>query len=134
MRGLLLIALLASAIVLSFAPSAGAQADVACSDFPSQAAAQSYFFNNGGSPKNNVKALDKDGDGWVCEHNPPPYAPGFSRSQVDEPGSTPVLPQTGTGGHLNDTFIVPPIVLVLAVLALGATLTLGGSYVRRSAQ
>ena len=45
-----------------------------CADFPSQAAAQEYFDDNGGSPSNNYDALDGDGDGVVCESNPCPCA------------------------------------------------------------
>lgn len=42
--------------------------DKDCSDFPSQAAAQSYFDSQSGDPD----GLDSDGDGVACETNPCP--------------------------------------------------------------
>lgn len=48
------------------------QRDANCSDFSSQAAAQQYFVNNGGSPTNDPDGLDSDSDGVACESNPCP--------------------------------------------------------------
>jgi endonuclease YncB( thermonuclease family) len=53
-------------------PSAGAApasaADLDCSDFSTQAAAQSYFLSRGG-PSSDPDRLDGDGDGIACESN-----------------------------------------------------------------
>src|SRR4051794_26193248 len=46
--------------------------DKDCSDFGSQAAAQSYFLSHGG-PRRDPSNLDADGDGLACETNPAPY-------------------------------------------------------------
>jgi hypothetical protein len=51
-----------------------AAADLNCPDFASQAAAQKYFDDHGGSPTNNVDGLDGDHDGVACESNPCPCA------------------------------------------------------------
>ena len=64
---------LAIAVILVFASAgagqASAAADVNCSDFSSQAAAQQYFDDHGpGDPA----GLDGDGDGVACESNPCP--------------------------------------------------------------
>ena len=50
------------------AQSAG---DVNCSDFPNQAAAQSYFIRHGG-PSGDPAGLDGDRDGVACESLPCP--------------------------------------------------------------
>jgi hypothetical protein len=56
-------------ILLASSATAGA---VSCSDFASQAAAQSYFLSHGG-PSQDPAGLDPDRDGLACESNPPPY-------------------------------------------------------------
>lgn len=43
--------------------------DKNCDDFDSQAEAQRYFRDNGGSPTNNVDGLDANGNGVACENN-----------------------------------------------------------------
>lgn len=82
---------------LAFAVPASAgdpdRRDMDCSDFANQAAAQSYFDSNGGSPTNNFDSLDGDGDGVVCEASPCPCAaPGGG----GDPG--PVDPAPPAGG------------------------------------
>jgi endonuclease YncB( thermonuclease family) len=60
-------------------PRASAEADKDCSDFPSQAAAQAFFDEHGGSASNNFDDLDADHDGIACESDPCPCstaAPG----------------------------------------------------------
>ncbi len=148
MRRVFVALILATMLASAIAVPAAAQGDYDCSDFVSQAAAQKYFFDFGGSPTNNVDGLDADGDGWACERNQPPYFSGFSASQVDEGGapapvvpgtpSTPgtpvtVLPVSGSGGHLASVdFLMSPAVLLLSMIVLGATLVSGGLRVRRS--
>ena len=53
-------------------PSPAGAADRDCSDFGSQAAAQSFFLNNGG-PGRDRHGLDPDGDGVACEGKGAPY-------------------------------------------------------------
>lgn len=62
---------LAAVVAVVVASSASAR-DANCSDFASQAAAQTYFLNNGG-PSQDPDGLDADGDGLACESNPSPY-------------------------------------------------------------
>ena len=66
---------LVAAAVLAVAPSATAApvsaADLDCSDFATQAGAQSYFLALGG-PSSDPDRLDADGDGIACESNPCP--------------------------------------------------------------
>jgi len=47
--------------------TAAGAADVNCADFPSQAEAQTYFDNNGGTVDNNVAGLDANANGQACE-------------------------------------------------------------------
>jgi hypothetical protein len=56
-------------VLLASSATAGA---LNCSDFASQAAAQSYFLSHGG-PSQDPAGLDPDRDGLACESNPPPY-------------------------------------------------------------
>lgn len=70
----------ALALVLMLTPSASAgslatTAAVNCSDFSSQAAAQSYFVSLGG-PAVDPEGLDADGDGVACESLPCPCGSG----------------------------------------------------------
>lgn len=51
------------------------QRDQDCADFPTQAAAQSYFEQQGG-PASDPDLLDADGDGIACEANPCPCSTG----------------------------------------------------------
>ncbi len=65
-------------MALSFAPPVAADRD--CADFSSQAQAQAYFEDNGGSRRYNFDRLDADGDGFVCESLPSGGYSGSSRS------------------------------------------------------
>lgn len=49
-------------------------ADMDCADFPTQAAAQTYFVSLGG-PSSDPDLLDGDGDGVACETTPCPCSP-----------------------------------------------------------
>ncbi len=51
----------------------GAAATPGCPSFASQAAAQTYFIAQGGSPKHHVGGLDPDRDGVACEGLGAPY-------------------------------------------------------------
>ena len=53
-------------------PGTAAAGDRDCTDFNTQAEAQSYFDRMGGGPNNNVDRLDADGDGRACETLPCP--------------------------------------------------------------
>jgi hypothetical protein len=53
------------------APSRG------CPSFESQAAAQEFFLESGGSPRRDAGRLDRDRDGVACEGSPAPYE-GFA--------------------------------------------------------
>lgn len=63
-----------------------ARADLDCSDFATQAAAQRYFIVRGG-PRSDPDRLDADGDGVACESNPCPC------STATGPSSPPPGPQ-----------------------------------------
>lgn len=54
--------------VLLAVPVLAQDGDKNCDDFNSQAEAQQYFRDNGGSPTNNVDGLDRDNDGVACEN------------------------------------------------------------------
>jgi hypothetical protein len=71
MRRSYVAAALAVAVVVVIPASASGGA-VNCSDFASQAAAQTYFLNHGG-PAQDPAGLDADGDGLACEARPAPY-------------------------------------------------------------
>lgn len=95
---------------LSLAPSSVAAAtDMDCSDFATQAAAQTFFLGAGaGDPHR----LDADGDGVVCETNPCPCIgtgqPVPLVAQTTPPIPTPVptatpVPTPSPGTPTNDT-------------------------------
>ena len=67
MRKLLFLAAMCMLATLAWGATALAQADRDCKDFPSQAAAQSYFDANGGSAANNFDNLDANRNGMACE-------------------------------------------------------------------
>lgn len=62
---------LTGALLLTSAGSASATGDLDCSDFATQADAQSYFISKGG-PSYDPDRLDADGDGIACDSNPCP--------------------------------------------------------------
>ncbi len=71
MRGFLLLGgVLRALFGRTLLPGLANAADVDCSDFGSQASAQSFFLNHGGSPSNNVDGLDANHNGVACESNP----------------------------------------------------------------
>ncbi len=60
--------LIALALITLYAfPAAAQDADRNCPDFASQAEAQRYFEENGGSAMNNVDDLDRNKNGVACE-------------------------------------------------------------------
>jgi hypothetical protein len=67
----------AAAIGIWVTAADGAAPPSACSSFRSQAAAQEYFTERGGSPRQPVAGLDGDRDGVACEGLPGPYE-GFA--------------------------------------------------------
>jgi hypothetical protein len=76
MRLLLLLACGVGVILgLSLAPEHALATDYNCSDFATQAAAQSFFLANGG-PSSDPYGLDADHDGIACESNPCPCSTG----------------------------------------------------------
>jgi Excalibur calcium-binding domain len=74
---------------LEQARSAG---DVNCSDFPNQAAAQSYFIEHGG-PSSDPAGLDGDHDGVACQSLPCPC------SSATGGGGKPSQPHCRRPGH-----------------------------------
>ena len=74
-RNLLLLALGATALLLCLPLAAGSAASTrACGSFASQAGAQHYFVEQGGSPERGVGKLDPDRDGVACEGLSGPFA------------------------------------------------------------
>lgn len=108
----LALVVLVAAAVLAIAPSASAApvsaADLDCSDFATQAGAQSYFLSRGG-PSSDPDRLDADGDGIACESDPcpcsysttpapPPPADADSDGVPDSTDACPTQPaQTSNG-------------------------------------
>lgn len=66
------------------------EADKDCSDFSSQAAAQTFFLEHGGSASNNFDDLDADHDGVACESNPCPCGVLTTPAPTPAPTPTPV--------------------------------------------
>lgn len=93
---LVLLALLAGGLFVA-TPSIAAASDMDCADFPTQAAAQTFFLNAGpGDPHR----LDADGDRVVCESNPCPCIgaglPVPLVGQTTPPAPTPTPSDNGT--------------------------------------
>jgi hypothetical protein len=70
-------AALAGALVIVVPASGDAAATPGCPSFNNQAAAQTYFMEQGGSPSNGVGRLDPNGNGVACEGLDAPYQ-GFA--------------------------------------------------------
>jgi hypothetical protein len=88
------------ALVLLVLPAGGAAAPRKCGFFESQADAQTYFQQRGGSPRHGVGSLDPDGDGVACEELDAPYI-GFATVGYNRPrdffwGAL-AMPRTGEG-------------------------------------
>jgi endonuclease YncB( thermonuclease family) len=92
------LAVLVTAVVLALAPSAVAvpatAADLDCSDFATQASAQSYFLSRGG-PASDPDRLDADGDGIACESNPCPCSYSTTPTTPTPPAPPPPLDSDG---------------------------------------
>ena len=105
-----------------FAPSASAgvpavAADLDCSDFSTQAAAQNYFLSIGG-PSSDPDRLDGDNDGIACESNPCPC----SYSTTPTTPTTPTQPSPPTPSPATVTRVVDGDTVV-ARLADGREIT-----------
>jgi len=73
-RGQLSVVAALTAVVSFWAPAGGdAAAASGCRSFHDQAAAQTYFLDQGGSPRNGIGRLDPDSDGVACEGLGAPY-------------------------------------------------------------
>jgi len=98
---LLLAAISAAALVLSPLGSSAA-APRGCASFASQAEAQGYFIDQGGSIEHGVGKLDPDHDGVVCEGTPGPYA-GYATLAYNKKRDffygTASLPPSTSGGE-----------------------------------
>jgi hypothetical protein len=77
-----------------------AHADVNCSDFSTQAQAQSFFLNNGG-PSSDPDGLDADHDGIACESLPCPCSTGSGGGggPGKKPGHKPKKPKKPKKKH-----------------------------------
>src|SRR5215211_4810187 len=104
-----------------YAPVALAQADLDCSYFPSQKAAQQELRRDPSDPN----GLDADSDGIACENNPAP----FDRRPVGG-GKPPERTMLGSGGNLPLPDTGGPALIPLAAAVLGAAL-LGLGLLRR---
>ncbi len=60
---------MAMALLIVSVPAFAQDGDMNCPNFESQAAAQQYFEENGGSATNNVDDLDRNNNGVACETN-----------------------------------------------------------------
>lgn len=76
-RTLAAAAAVTAAVGVGVPAGSGAAPTPGCRSFDSQAAAQEYLFESGGSPSRAVGHLDRDHDGVACEGFPGPYE-GFA--------------------------------------------------------
>lgn len=84
---------LVATMLTALAPQATANfVDRDCSDFATQAAAQTFFIANGG-PSSDPHQLDAEGDGIACESNPCPCS---TNTGGGSGGTTPPPPQQPT--------------------------------------
>ncbi len=120
------------AIGLSAGKSAAATPG--CASFRSQAEAQEYFGELGGSPRNPVGALDPDRDGVACEGSPGPYK-GFATVAYNAKrdffyGTASMPPEAGGGSFAclegNRHFDDGPRLLTLFKVRPGADLAIRG--------
>jgi hypothetical protein len=92
--------ILATLCALALPAGGGAAPPRACASFKSQAEAQAYFEELGGSPRHAVGALDPDGDGVACEELGAPYVGfatlGYNRTRDFFWGAV-AMPRTGEG-------------------------------------
>lgn len=94
------LACLCSLGLLALPAGGGAAPPRECASFKSQAEAQAYFEELGGSPRHRVGALDPDGNGVACEELPAPYVGfatiGYNRTRGFFWGAV-AMPRTGEG-------------------------------------
>jgi endonuclease YncB( thermonuclease family) len=94
-------------------PASAREADRDCDEFPNQAAAQTFFVEQGGSASNNFDDLDADHDGIACEDNPCPCSTDAgpaptAPAPIPEPAPAPEpTPEAGvpTGNRLPVTVV-----------------------------
>lgn len=122
LTGLALIVLMAMPIL------ANHSGDRNCDDFDSQAQAQRFFNNHGGSPSNNVDDLDRNNNGETCENND--YGSGGSGSggatgngsgRDDDGGDAGEMPDTATFGT-DPVNGLPLLLMVLGLWTFGLML------------
>jgi Excalibur calcium-binding domain len=92
-KRMLTLAVFTSLVLAAGGASAGGPpqaraADRDCSDFPNQAAAQSYFISRGG-PGSDPDRLDADHDGVACESLPCPCSNGNGGGGTKTPSTAP---------------------------------------------
>jgi len=95
-------ALLVALVLLALyaVPVAAQDGDRDCMDFNSQAEAQQYFEENGGSATNNVDDLDRNNNGVACENNIGDYpdpATDLTPAEEVQPTPAPTLEPTEQG-------------------------------------
>jgi endonuclease YncB( thermonuclease family) len=78
-----------SAPFLRGGPASAREADRDCDEFPSQAAAETFFVEHGGSASYNFDDLDADHDGIACEDDPCPCSTAGSSPAPEAPPATP---------------------------------------------
>jgi endonuclease YncB( thermonuclease family) len=87
-----LAAVLLGGLVSAPTRASAREADKDCSDFTSQAAAQTFFLEHGGSASNNFDDLDADHDGVACESDPCPCGVLTTPAPTPTPTPTPSSP------------------------------------------
>ena len=112
----MLLALLVSAgiALIALAPPAQASgpranaADLDCSDFSTQADAQSYFVSLGG-PSSDPDQLDGDGDGIACELNPCPCSHSTAPETPTPPAPPAPPPPQADRGRISFSAVVTAV-------------------------
>ena len=85
----LMMALLTLSFAFMFGLHNASAADKDCGDFNSQAEAQQYFNQNGGSSSYNFNGLDRDHDGQACEDTS--YTGGGTLPETATPYATEII-------------------------------------------
>lgn len=106
---------MAMAAVMAGPALASHAGDRDCSDFKTQAAAQAFFNDHGGSASNNVDNLDRDRDGMPCEGLPG----GSGNSNGNSGNGNGNLPDSATDPVTGSVSTGTPLPLLVIVLGLG---------------
>jgi endonuclease YncB( thermonuclease family) len=116
------LALLMGAVVGLTAVGASAATDMDCTDFSTQASAQSFFLAAGG-PYSDPHFLDSDGDGVACESNPCPCSYGTTpTTPATTPTPTPTPTQTPTPMPTPTPTPTPPAEVIHVVRVINGQL------------